>query len=212
VRTRIRPADPAFTHPTKPIGPFLDRRGAEELARERGWQVTEDAGRGWRRVVPSPRPLGIVEMAAVRRLLAGGAVVLAAGGGGVAVVAGPDGRLTALDAVIDKDLAAATLATAVGADELYLLTGVECVLLDHGTPRQRPVHRMAPEEAARHLADGQFPPGSMGPKITAALAFLRDGGHRAIITSAPLLRAAADGVPGAGTRIERSSVPAGQLT
>lgn len=205
----VDPADPAFAHPTKPIGPFLDRRGAEGLARERGWNVTEDAGRGWRRVVPSPRPVGIVEMVSVRRLLAGGMVVLAAGGGGIAVTAGPDGRLTALDAVIDKDLAAATLATAVNADELFLLTGVDCVLLDHGTPRQRPVHRMDAEEAERHLADGQFPPGSMGPKVSAALAFLRNGGHRAIITSAPLLRAAADGVEGAGTRIECSSVPAG---
>jgi carbamate kinase len=203
--------DPAFAHPTKPIGPFLDRRAAEQLARERGWQVVEDAGRGWRRVVPSPRPTGIVEIAAVRTLLAAGAVVLAAGGGGIAVSAGPDGRLTALDAVIDKDLAAAALATAVRAEELYLLTGVDCVYLDHGTPRQRPVHRLDVEEATRLLAAGQFPPGSMGPKITAALAFVRDGGHRAIITSAGLLRAAADGLPGAGTCIERSPVPMATL-
>jgi carbamate kinase len=207
----VDPADPAFAHPTKPIGPFLDRREAEELARERGWRVVEDAGRGWRRVVASPRPAGIVELAAVRTLLAAGAVVLAAGGGGIAVSAEADGRLTALDAVIDKDLAAAALATAVRADELYLLTGVDSVLLDHGTPRQRPVHRLDPEEAERHLADGQFPPGSMGPKITAALAFLRDGGHRAIITSARLLRATADGVPGAGTCIQRSPVPMANL-
>jgi carbamate kinase len=202
----VDPADPAFVHPTKPIGPFLGRHEADELARERGWQVVEDAGRGWRRVVPSPLPIGIVEVAAVGTLLAAGAVVLAAGGGGIAVAVEPDGRLTALDAVIDKDLAAATLATAVGADELYLLTGVDCVQLDHGTPRQRPVHRLDPEDAERHLAAGQFPPGSMGPKISAALAFLQNGGHRAIITSARLLRASADGVPGAGTCIERSPV------
>jgi carbamate kinase len=204
-------ADPAFRHPTKPIGPFLERRQAEELARERGWTVTEDAGRGWRRVVPSPRPIAIVELAAVATLLAAGAVVLTAGGGGVAVVAGPGGRLTARDAVVDKDLAAAVLATAVGADELYLLTGVDAVVLDHGTSRARPVHRLDPDEAARHLAAGQFPPGSMGPKITAALAFLRSGGHRAIITSPELLRATADGLPGAGTCIERSPVPAARL-
>jgi carbamate kinase len=204
--------DPAFTHPTKPIGPFLDRREAEQLATERAWQVVEDAGRGWRRVVPSPRPSGIVELAAVRTLLAAGAVVLAAGGGGIAVAAGPDGRLSALDAVVDKDLAAAALATAVQAEELYLLTGVDCVHLDFGTPRQRPVHRLDVEEAARLLAAGQFPPGSMGPKITAALTFLRDGGHRAIITSAGLLRATADGRPGAGTCIERSPVPMANLT
>jgi carbamate kinase len=213
----VDPGDPAFLHPTKPIGPFLERAEAEELAEQRGWQVMEDAGRGWRRVVPSPRPIGIVELAAVRTLLAAGVVVLAAGGGGIPVAVGPDGRLTALDAVIDKDLAAAELATAVGAAELYLLTGVDCVLLDHGTDRERAVHRLDPNEAARHLAEGQFPPGSMGPKVSAALNFLRDGGHRAIITSAPLLRAAADGVPGAGTTIAGaipapSRVPVAQLS
>ncbi|HEV7210525.1 MAG TPA: carbamate kinase [Blastococcus sp.] len=208
----VDPTDAAFAHPTKPIGPFLGGQEAEELARDRGWQVVEDAGRGWRRVVPSPRPIGIVELAAVRTLLAAGTVVLAAGGGGIAVSAGPDGRLTALDAVIDKDLAAAALATAVGAGELYLLTGVDCVLLDHGTARERPVHRLDPGEAERHLAAGQFPPGSMGPKITAALTFLRHGGHRAIITSAALLRAAADGTPDVGTCIERSPVPVAHLS
>jgi carbamate kinase len=201
----VDPADPAFAHPTKPIGPFVGRAEAEQLARERGWQVAEDAGRGWRRVVPSPHPAGIVEMSALRTLLAAGAVVLAAGGGGIAVDVP---AMTPLDAVIDKDLAAAALATAVGADELYLLTGVDCVQLDHGTPHQRPVHRLDPEQAARHLADGQFPPGSMGPKITAALEFLRDGGHRAIITSARLLRAAADGRPGVGTVLAHTAQPA----
>jgi carbamate kinase len=203
----VDPGDPAFTHPTKPIGPFLDRWEAEQLAHERGWRVVEDAGRGWRRVVPSPRPQAIVEMGSVRTLLAYGAVVLAAGGGGIAVAAGRGGVLTALDAVIDKDLAAATLATAVQAEELYLLTGVDCVQLDHGTARQRPVHRLAADEAARYLAEGQFPPGSMGPKVDAALAFVRDGGHRAIITSAGLLRATATGEPGAGTCIEPARVP-----
>jgi carbamate kinase len=202
----VDPADPAFAHPTKPIGPFLSAAEAAQLSRDRGWSVVEDAGRGHRRVVPSPRPTGIVELGAVRSLLEAGHVVLAAGGGGVAVTAGPDGRLTAADAVIDKDLAAAALATALHADELYLLTGVDCVLLDHGTPHARPVHRLDVAEAERHLADGQFPPGSMGPKVTAALSFLRDGGHRAIITSPALLGAAADGRPGVGTRIESAPV------
>jgi carbamate kinase len=199
----VDPADPAFAQPTKPIGPFLGHEEAEQLAGERGWRVVEDAGRGWRRVVPSPRPTGIVELAAVRTLLAAGSVVLAAGGGGIAVDVP---SMSPLDAVIDKDFAAAALATAVGADELYLLTGVDCVQLDHGTPRQRSVPHLDPGEAERHLAAGQFPPGSMGPKITAALEFLRAGGHRAIITSARLLPAAVDG--DAGTVIARSATPA----
>jgi carbamate kinase len=198
----VDPADGAFAHPTKPIGPFLTAAEAAGLARDRGWSVVEDAGRGHRRVVPSPAPAGIVELPAVRMLLAAGHVVLAAGGGGVAVVEQPDGRLTPVDAVIDKDLAAAALAVALDADELYLLTGVDGVRLDHGTPRERPVHRLDVEEAARHLAAGQFPAGSMCPKVAAALAFVRAGGHRAIITSAALLEAVVAGRPGTGTVIE----------
>jgi carbamate kinase len=205
----VDPADPAFGHPTKPIGPFFGRERAEQLARERGWSVVEDSGRGHRRVVASPRPAGIVEIGAVSALLAAGHVVLAAGGGGVAVEVGPDGAMRGLDAVVDKDHAAAALAAAVGATELYLLTGVDSVLLDFGTPDQRPVDRLTAEEAERHLADGQFPPGSMGPKVTAALEFLQQGGRRVVITSLALLDAAAAGRPGAGTRIEPVRQPVG---
>ncbi len=208
----VDPHDPAFDHPTKPIGPFFSRERADQLAREHGWQVVEDAGRGYRRVVGSPQPVQIVEMEAVRTLLQAGHVVLAAGGGGIAVNAGSDGALAGIDAVIDKDHAAAALATAVGATELYLLTGVDCVLLEYGTPDQRPVHRLSPEDAARYLAEGQFPPGSMGPKITAALSFLRAGGRRVIITSARMLAAAAEGRPGAGTSIEPAPVPVGSAS
>ena len=204
---RVDPADPAFSTPTKPIGPFLGEAAAHELATLRGWQVAEDAGRGHRRVVASPRPVEVVELQAIRTLLDAGHVVLAAGGGGVAV--GPDST-TGIDAIIDKDHAAAALATAIGARELYLVTGVDCVLLDFGTPQQRPAHELTPEQAGRHLADGQFPPGSMGPKVAAALAFLRDGGHRAIITSAGLLAAAAAGTPGVGTSIRTAPVLAGR--
>ena len=194
-------ADHAFIHPTKPIGPFFSPERAAELAAQRGWQVAEDAGRGWRRVVPSPRPGEVVELAAIRTLLAAGHVVLATGGGGVAVVDGDHRTLRGVDAIIDKDLAAAALATSINATDLYLLTGVDCVLLDFGTPRQRPVHALTVEQAQQHLEEGQFPAGSMGPKIDAALRFLRAGGSRAIITSAPCLAAAAAGEPSAGTAI-----------
>ena len=161
---RVDPDDPAFANPTKPIGPFLGAGFAAGLALRWGWHVVEDSGRGHRRVVASPLPLEIVEMAAIRALLAAGNVVLAAGGGGIPVTSGADGALTGADAVIDKDHAAAVLATSIGAQELYLLTGVDAVQLDFGTPRQRPVHALALHEAEQHLADGQFPAGSMGPR------------------------------------------------
>ncbi len=191
--------DPGFSAPAKPIGPYFTAERAADLARERSWTVVEDSGRGWRRVVASPLTTGVLEMRAIGTLLAAGHVVLAAGGGGVAVVGGAGGGFAGAEAVIDKDLAAARLATALGAQELHLLTGVDSVLLDFGTPRQRPVLRLRADEARRHLADGQFPPGSMGPKVTAALQFLDAGGSRAVITSAGRLPDVAAGVPGAGT-------------
>lgn len=192
-------ADPAFAAPAKPIGPFYPAARAAELARERGWDVAEDSGRGHRRVVASPRPGELLELGAVRTLLAAGHVVLAAGGGGVAVSRGPAGSIAGVDAVIDKDLTAGRLASALGASELHLLTGVDAVLLDVGTAHERPAHRLGLDEARRHLADGQFPAGSMGPKVTAAVQFLESGGSRAIITSAARLSEAAAGVPGVGT-------------
>lgn len=201
---RVDLDDPAFERPTKPIGPFMEEQQAAALAAARGWTVAEDAGRGHRRVVASPRPLEVLEVNAVRTLLEAGHVVLAAGGGGVPVSVHQDGTTRGADAVIDKDHASALLATAVGATELYLVTGVDCVLLDFGTRQQRAAHRLTAEEAARHLADGQFPPGSMGPKVAAALQFLEDGGSRAIITSAHLLADAAAGRPDVGTTIERA--------
>ena len=200
--------DPAFAHPTKPIGPFLSREQALELARQRGYEVAEDAGRGWRRVVASPLPVQIVELDAVRALLATGCVVLAAGGGGVACATGPDGRLLGVDAVIDKDLTAALLATSIGASDLYLLTDVDSVMLDFATPQQRPVHTLSVREAQQHLSDGHFAVGSMGPKVTAALAFLRNGGERVVITSADRLAAAVAGEAGAGTSIRPAAAGA----
>jgi carbamate kinase len=178
----IDPSDPAFDRPTKPIGPFYPRHEAERLARERHWDVSEDVGRGWRRVVPSPEPLGFLEADAIRVLVEAGFLVVASGGGGIPVARERAG-VRGVDAVIDKDLSAERLASSVGADTLVLLTGVDHVVLGFGTPHQRAIHSMTIDEASRHLADGEFPPGSMGPKVTAAIRFVRSGGERAIITS-----------------------------
>jgi carbamate kinase len=188
----VDPADPAFTCPTKPIGPFLGRVEAEELATTRGWSIVEDAGRGYRRVVPSPEPIDILEAGAILALIEAGFVVVAAGGGGVAVVSGPDGY-HGIDAVIDKDYAAQRLATSLQAEALVLVTGVETVMLDFGTPQQRGVEEMTLEEAEVHLRDGQFPPGSMGPKMRAATRFLRAGGRVAVITTPELVYPSLEG-------------------
>lgn len=176
----VRPDDPAFNHPSKPVGPFYDAAEARRLAAERGFCMREDAGRGWRRVVPSPEPLAIRELPVVRRLLAEGVVVIAAGGGGVPVRAlGDEGELAGVDAVIDKDLAAARLAMELGADGLFILTDVEAVALDWGTPRQRSLGRVSPGELRRYQTEGHFAGGSMGPKVEAALRFVEAGGARA---------------------------------
>jgi carbamate kinase len=190
--------DPAFREPTKPIGPFFSEGRARRLGQARGWAVAEDAGRGWRRVVASPEPLEVVEWPQIKELLERDQIVIACGGGGVPV-ARTHGRLAGVEAVIDKDLAAALVGSLVGATTLLLLTSVERVALDFGTPQQREVAAMTVEEASRHLEEGQFPPGSMGPKIDAAIRFVRSGGREAII--GPLARAA-DALRGrTGTRI-----------
>lgn len=178
--------DPALSNPTKPIGPFLAEEEAHRLARERGWQVRLDSGRGYRRVVASPVPVRIVEIVPVRSLLDAGHVVVTAGGGGIPVVCDEAGRLTCVEAVIDKDLAAAELAAAVGARALLIVTAVDAVQLDFGTERQRALTQVDVEDAERYLSQGHFPEGSMGPKIRAAIRFLRDGGEVAVITSAAL--------------------------
>lgn len=197
--------DPAMNEPTKPIGPFLSEQDATRLARERGWRVSLDAGRGYRRVVASPRPTCIVEIGAIRSLLDAGHLVITAGGGGIPVVSGDGGTLTCVEAVIDKDYAAAELARAVGAQALVLVTAVDAVQLDFGTPRQRPLAELDITTAERYLAEGQFPEGSMKPKIAAATGFIRDGGELAVITSAAhvaqaLRRTGPDDAP-AGTRV-----------
>lgn len=174
--------DPAFRNPTKPIGPFYSRERAEQLAKERKFIFREDAGRGFRRVVPSPDPKYLVEREAIRHLVRAGIIVIASGGGGIPVVE-RDGGLVGVEAVIDKDLAAERLASDVQAGTLLILTDVERVSLNYGKKNERPIDEMSVEEAEMYLRKGHFAPGSMGPKVQAAVRFLRSGGSRAIITS-----------------------------
>ncbi|MBN1824611.1 MAG: carbamate kinase [Candidatus Eisenbacteria bacterium] len=191
--------DPAFRKPTKPIGPFYTEQQAEKLQRKKGWKMVEDAGRGWRRVVPSPKPIRIIEGEAVRAMVNAGPVVIAVGGGGIPVGAGAEGRLDGLEAVIDKDRTGFLLARATGAKIFAILTGVEKVAIDYGKPEQRDLDSFTTAEARRWLEEGQFPPGSMGPKIEAAIAFLERGGKGVLITSVDNLY---DGIKGtAGTWI-----------
>ncbi|MEO7403475.1 MAG: carbamate kinase [Burkholderiales bacterium] len=191
--------DPAFVNPTKPVGKFFTKEVADAMAGETGWAFVEDSGRGYRRVVASPQPLKILDIAAIKALLAGGVVPIACGGGGIAVMRDAAGDFHGMPAVIDKDLTSAVLANQLSAGTLLLLTGVEQVALDFGKPNQRSIARMTVAEAKQHAADGQFPPGSMGPKVQAAINYLEAGGGEVIITS---LECAFDAVSkGAGTRI-----------
>jgi carbamate kinase len=175
--------DPAFAKPTKPIGSFMDEPTALRRREQDGWDVVEDAGRGWRRVVPSPAPLRIVEEDAVRKLMDAGFVVISVGGGGIPVVANGDGSLAGVAAVIDKDLAGALLATCIGAELFVITTAVEKVALDFGTPAERWVDRMTLAEVKERLAEGRhFAAGSMAPKMEAVIGFLERGGSTAVIT------------------------------
>jgi carbamate kinase len=189
--------DAAFQYPTKPIGPFYTAREADQLREERGWRLVEDSGRGFRRVVPSPTPLSIVQGDIIRELMDAGTIVVAAGGGGVPVTAGGDSR--GVEAVIDKDLGAAVLAKMVRADVLMVLTDVPRVYLDYNKPSQRPLERVSVAECKAFLQQGQFAAGSMGPKVQSAVNFLESGGESAIITSLEMAEEALEGR--AGTRI-----------
>lgn len=166
--------DPAMKNPTKPIGPFMTEEEAQGHARRHGWIVKEDAGRGWRRVIPSPRPKEIVELDVIRQLASAGQIIVAAGGGGIPVTQEADGRYRGVEAVIDKDLTSALLAIALAADRLAILTGVDKVQADFGKPTARPINVMTATEAERFLAAGEFPPGSMAPKVQAAINFVRN--------------------------------------
>jgi len=194
--------DPDFQNPSKPVGPFYTREEALGLAQQKGYCVKEvkpAAGRGWRRVVASPEPVRIVEHEVVKALLASGTLVIASGGGGIPVARNGDGSYAGVDAVIDKDRAGFKLAVSVGANRFLILTDVERACLYYGSPKQRDLDRLSAEEADRYLAEGHFLAGSMGPKIQAAIRFVRWGGKEAIISS---LDRALDALAGkAGTHI-----------
>jgi carbamate kinase len=201
---RVDGDDPALSDPSKPVGPFLTQEQAEKHAKEYGWIVKEERGRGWRRVVPSPRPKEIVELGLLKKLVAGGEIVVAAGGGGIPVVRDASGNYRGLEAVIDKDYTSGLLALALDADRFIILTGVDQVQRDFGRPSARAIDAMNADEAERLLNDGQFPPGSMAPKIRAAIEFVRASkkpGSEVLITSC---ERAPDALLGkTGTRITR---------
>ena len=188
--------DPAFGRPDKPIGPFMTEDDAKDRASQDGWVVGEDAGRGWRRLVPAPAPREIVELNSIRALLDRGTLVVAAGGGGIPVVRRADGMLSGRDAVIDKDAATCMLASELGASVLIESTSVDKVALNFGTQQQVEIDQMTAAECRRYLGQGHFAPGSMKPKIEAALAFLEQGGERVIITQPHHLEEALHGIYG----------------
>lgn len=191
--------DSAFENPTKPIGPFYSVKEADKLINEKGWKMVEDSKRGYRRIVASPRPIRIVEEESVKRLLGYGEIVIAAGGGGIPVILKEDGSLEGVDVVIDKDLASSVLALDIRADYLMMLTGVENVFIRYGEPDQIPLDTITVEEAETYMAEGHFPPGSMGPKIQAAINFLKGGGECVFITAIDKVKESIAGET--GTRI-----------
>jgi len=195
-QTLVDRNDPAFANPIKPIGSHMEEARARELAKKFHWTVREDAGRGWRRVVASPKPRAILETQVIKSLAAAGYVVVACGGGGIPVIEAENGELRGVEAVIDKDLASSLLARSMEADILVLPTGVEKVALDFNKPTQRWLDRMTLAEARKHQADNQFDPGSMGPKIAALVDFVGGGGRMGLITDPPNLSRALRGETG----------------
>lgn len=191
--------DPSILNPTKPIGPFYTKEQAERLAKKNEWIIKEDAGRGFRRLVPSPIPTEIVEKDIIKSLVQSGTIVIAAGGGGAPVYVEENGTYEGVDAVVDKDRASAVLARDIGAETLVILTSVDKVCLNYMNPNERPLSWVSVTEAKRYMAEGHFPQGSMGPKIGAAIQFLKAGGKQVIITSPGLVKEALEGK--AGTKI-----------
>src|SRR6184192_1757702 len=196
-QTLVDAEDPAFKNPTKPVGPFYTATESSDLERLKGWQMISDSGRGYRRVVPSPNPLDILEKETIIRLYEARTVVISAGGGGVPVIRDKDGMLRGVEAVLDKDRTAALLAKIVGVEALLILTDVEKVSINYGKPDQRGLDRMTVRECRRYLDEGQFPAGSMGPKIESAISFLTGAGkRRAIISSLESAEEALNGTAG----------------
>ena len=190
--------DPAFRHPTKPVGPFYSREEAQRRRATLGWKMVEDPQHGFRRVVASPQPKVILELPAIRAALENDALVIACGGGGIPVIY-RDNALVGVEAVIDKDRTSALLAWELEAELLLISTAVDHASLHYASPQEKPLPRMSPEEARRYFAEGHFPPGSMGPKIEAALTYLARGGQQVIITSPEKIPEALHGM--AGTHI-----------
>ena len=195
-QTIVDKNDAAFKNPTKPIGAFYAGSEVEKLEREKGWTMIEDSGRGYRRVVPSPQPKEIVEKDTIRTLFESGAIVIAVGGGGVPVTVKENGSLEGIVAVIDKDLGAQIFASDIGAKILLMLTDVEKISLNYGKPDQIDLDEMTIVEAKRCLQEGHFAPGSMAPKVEAAMEFVKAGGEKAVISSLEMARKALDGEAG----------------
>jgi carbamate kinase len=208
----VNPEDPAFRKPTKPVGPFYTEAQAKRLMQTKGYQVVDTGPKGWRRVVPSPDPAGIIEISAIKDMIGAGHVVIACGGGGIPVARGAGGQLYGVEAVIDKDLATERLATELRADLMMILTDVSQVILDFGKPSARPVPRLTLAQGRELMEGGQFPPGSMGPKVESCLRFIEHGGKRAVIANLAQATAAIRGtagtefVAGENTKIELDEV------
>lgn len=194
--------DPAFENPTKPIGPFYTKYRAQQLARQKKWTVVEDAGRGYRQVVPSPKPIDVVPKRVIRDLVHSGKIVIASGGGGIPIIINGRGLFEGVEAVIDKDYAASLIAKEVKADLFIILTNVERVYLNFSKPDEEPLSVLTVEQAQEYLSQGQFPEGSMGPKIRAAIEYIQGGGKETLITSASQLKAAL--INRSGTKIRAS--------
>ncbi len=202
-QVEVDAADPAFLKPSKPVGPFFSKEKADLLKRTAGWTMVEDAGRGWRKVVASPKPREVRGVEVAAALINRGHIVIAAGGGGIPVVVTDEGEVRGVEAVIDKDYAASMLAAALSANLFIVLTGVDRVSKDFGKPTQTELAEIDVPTAKRLLAEGQFPPGSMGPKIDAAIRFVEAGGHEVLVTRAESLAEALEGKTGTYIRPKR---------